>query len=370
MSSTVRLGLFIVFALVILASAIFLIGDKQFLFQNKYRLNAEFPTVIGLTEGGGVRVAGIHKGTVRQIDLPGSPEGKVRVQMDLDNATLAVIKKDSKASITSEGLVGDKYVEITIGSAAAEPVKEGDTIEGQPALQIGDVMKKANQVLETANVALAGVGQAVGSLQSITGKIDRGTGTVGALVNDRTLFNRVNAGALAFQEDMEALKHNFLVRGFFKKRGYDDSTELTKYVIAKLPRQEYSRKFAWLSEKIFDKPDTAKIKNHKALDEAGRYLESNPYSLVVVQAYTGMKGDSEDNRVLTQAQSMVVRNYLAENFRLDDTRIRTHPLGKTARIAEGSQVEVLVYGNSPAAGNYRAGQKSHSVGGPKWQAAN
>src|SRR5687767_8139207 len=103
MSSTVRLGLFIVFGLAILASAIFLIGDKQFLFRNKYRLNAEFPSVIGLTEGGGVRVAGIHKGTVKQIDLPGTPDGKVRVQMDVENSTRAVIKKDSKASIASEG---------------------------------------------------------------------------------------------------------------------------------------------------------------------------------------------------------------------------------------------------------------------------
>ena len=343
MSSTVRLGLFIVVGLAILASAIFLIGDKQFLFRNKYRLNAEFPSVIGLTEGGGVRVAGIHKGTVKQIDLPGTPDGKVRVQMDVENSTRAVIKKDSKASIASEGLVGDKYVDITFGSPNAEPINDGDTIQGQAPLELTDVVKKANQVLDTANVAMAGVGQAVGNLQSITGKIDRGTGTVGALVNDRTLFERVSKGVLAFQEDMEALKHNFLIRGFFKKRGYDDSTELTKHVIAKLPRQEYTRKFSWQSEKIFDKPDTAKIKNRKALDEVGRYLEANPHGLVVVSAYTGMKGDSEDNLVLTQAQSMVIRDYLAENFRLDDTRIRTLPLGKTARIPEGSQIEVMVY---------------------------
>jgi outer membrane protein OmpA-like peptidoglycan-associated protein len=58
-----------------------------------------------------------------------------------------------------------------------------------------------------------------------------------------------------------------------------------------------------------------------------------------------MKGDSEETLRLTQAQAMVVRDYLAENFRVDDTRIRTQGLGKTNRITEGNQIEILVYPN-------------------------
>ena len=56
-----------------------------------------------------------------------------------------------------------------------------------------------------------------------------------------------------------------------------------------------------------------------------------------------MKGDTEETRKLTQAQAMVVRDYLATNFRVDDTRIRTQGLGKTGRIPEGSQLEIYVY---------------------------
>src|SRR5207302_501470 len=109
------------------------------------------------------------------------------------------------------------------------------------------------------------------NLKSVTSKIDQGKGTVGALINDRTIYQHVNEGATAFQEDMEALKHNFFTRGFFKKRGYEDSTELTRYEIPALPSSPPSKRFTYDATKIFDKPDTAKLKNPKALNEAGKF---------------------------------------------------------------------------------------------------
>src|SRR6059036_844217 len=136
MSSPFRLGIFVVAALSMLGAAVFLIGDKQFLFRRTYRLNANFENAAGLANGAGVRVAGIEKGTVKRIDLPGRPDGQVLVEMHLDESTRPVIKKDSIASIASEGLVGDRYVEISMGSEKAEPVQEGDTIRGEPSLQI------------------------------------------------------------------------------------------------------------------------------------------------------------------------------------------------------------------------------------------
>src|SRR5437762_9682908 len=105
MSSPFRLGMFIVAALLMLGAAVFLIGDKQLLFRRTYRLNANFKNATGLAGGAGVRVAGIQKGTVKRIDLPTRPDGLVLVEMNLDEATRPVIKKDSIASISSEGLV-------------------------------------------------------------------------------------------------------------------------------------------------------------------------------------------------------------------------------------------------------------------------
>src|SRR5258706_16296019 len=104
MSREFRLGLFIVATLLILAGGIFLIGSKQFLFSSTYHLKAYFQNVAGLNDGAIVRVGGIQKGTVRRLDLPDRPDQKVTVEMDLASETRNIIKKDSFASIKSEGL--------------------------------------------------------------------------------------------------------------------------------------------------------------------------------------------------------------------------------------------------------------------------
>ena len=136
---------------------------------------------------------------------------------------------------------------------------------------------------------------------------------------------------------------------------------MTRHAISELPRQPYSQKFSYNAGKIFDKPATAKLKNKKALDEVGRYLEANPFGLVVVSAYAGMKGDSEETRKLTLAEAMVVRDYLAGNFRVDDTRIRTQGLGKASRIPEGNQIEIYVYPRW----TYPSRTKAISAGDPR-----
>src|ERR1035438_6550218 len=109
MSKEVRLGLFIVVTLAILIAGVFLIGNTETLFKSTYRVRAEFQNVSGLSNGADVRVGGIHEGTVRKIDLPKHPEGRVTVVMDLERATRAIVRADSLAAIKSEGLLGDKY---------------------------------------------------------------------------------------------------------------------------------------------------------------------------------------------------------------------------------------------------------------------
>lgn len=94
------------------------------------------------------------------------------------------------------------------------------------------------------------------------------------------------------------------------------------------------------ARKVFDKPDAAKMKNEKVLNEGGKFLEANSYGEAVVEASTGLEGDSEKDRVLTEARAMVVREYLVKNFRLDDTRIKTLPVGKSE---EGAHVKIIVF---------------------------
>src|SRR5881296_2042477 len=178
MSRAFRLGVFIVVALLIFAGGVFWIGKKQFLFHSTYRLKAEFQNVAGLNGGAEVRVGGIHEGTVRQIQLPIRPNEKVRVLMDLAGGTRNVIKRDSIATIRSEGLVGDKFVEISFGSTDAPKVNDGDTIQSEPPLQFSELMQKTSQLLDSAKGAISNVDETTSNLKSITSKIDRGSGTI------------------------------------------------------------------------------------------------------------------------------------------------------------------------------------------------
>lgn len=246
MSRAVRLGIFIVATLAAVASAIFLICSRQLMFTRSYHIYAEFQNVAGLEDGADVRVAGIKEGTVAQVYLPHSADEKARVEIKLNNATHDIIRKDSVAKIDTEGLVGDQYVEVSMGS--------------------------------------------------------------------------------------------------LKLRGFEDKTDLTRYAIASVPAGQVARRFDIPAGKLFDKPDSARLKKGKLLDEAGKYLRSNPFALAVVAGASDMKGDTDQDRQLDEARTYVAREYLVQHFKIDDTRLKTTGLGKSAEAPDGGEVSVLVYG--------------------------
>src|ERR1700689_1990530 len=291
MSRAARLGAFIVATVAILAVGIFIIGSKQYLFSSTYRLQAKFDNVEGLDEGGDVRVGGVHVGTVRKIVLPHKPGEKVTVVMDLQKATHEIIKKDSVASIETEGLLGNQYMAISSGSPRAADVREDDTIASQPPLEMSDLLLKASGLLDGSQQAIQNATRAAANLDSITAKINRGEGTVGALVNDKQLYTNLEqttssmrdtmaqaqTGVTDFQENMEALKHSFFVRGYFKNRGYQDSAELAKNEIERLPQSAPTKEFTYPAKQLFDKQDSAKLKNQKSLNAGGEFLANNQF---------------------------------------------------------------------------------------------
>jgi phospholipid/cholesterol/gamma-HCH transport system substrate-binding protein len=343
MSQTFRLGLFIVAALAVLVAGVFLIGSRESMFQSTYRVKADFQNVAGLSDGADVRVGGLHEGTVRQIQLPNRPDGKVTISMDLQKATREVLKKDSVASIKSDGLVGDKFVEISFGTDNAAQLKNGDSIASEAPIDMSNLVKKADQLLDTAKSGVADLNGTASNLKSISAKINDGKGTVGELINDKTIYQKVNAGASALNEDMEALKHNFLLRGFFKNRGYEDASDLTKHAISHLPEGTPLKTFEYEGREIFAKSNQAKLKNEKAFKEAGDYLQANKFGLAAVLVSVGMKGETDKDRVLSEGRATAIRDYLAQNFRLDDTRIKIIGLGKTNGTGDDGKAEILVY---------------------------
>jgi phospholipid/cholesterol/gamma-HCH transport system substrate-binding protein len=334
--------MFLILMLGVFAITVFLIGDRAAMFHSNYRLNAQFDNVVGLEEGAPVRVGGIRKGMVTHLILPRKPDDKVTVAMDLEKATREVIKKDSIATIRSDGLLGDKYVEVTFGSADAGNLGSGDTIASQPPIEISGLIAKTDKILDSAGFAADNVRSLTGNFDAISAKINQGRGTVGALVNDKTMYTQATAATAALTDDAEAMKHNFLLRGFFKNRGFQDSSDLTKYEIAKLPVVAPAKSFAYDSKKLFDDADKSKLKNAKTLTESGQFLEDQPFALAVIAASTGMKGDSQKDKLLTEAQALVVRDYLVKNFKLDDTHLKTMGLGKI-NAQDVNHVEILIY---------------------------
>ena len=219
--------------------------------------------------------------------------------MKMADSTKELIRKDSVATIKTEGLLGNKYVEISFGSEKSPEVESDDTIKGETPVDFSDA-------------ALAAMNQA-------------------------------KDAAGAFQEDADALKKNFLLRGFFEKRGYENASDLKKNSISKLPSQSSAKAFGFDAKNLFDKPESVKLKNQKSLDQAGKFLEQNKFSLAVVTASSEV-GDAEKDRMLTQARAKVVRDYLVQNFRFDDTRLKIIGLGKTSsQSGEPSRVDILIY---------------------------
>jgi phospholipid/cholesterol/gamma-HCH transport system substrate-binding protein len=360
MSRVARLGAFIVGTLAILAAGVFVIGSKEYLFRSTYQLRAEFDNVAGLEAGADVQVGGVHSGTVQSITLPHKPSEKVMVLMNLDTATREIIKNDSVATIETEGVLGNQFLAISFGSEGQAEVKDGEIIESESPLVLADMLKKANDILNSSQQAIQNTTQATEHLNSVSAKIDSGEGTAGALVNDKKLYNNLEQststlqstmlqaqiGVTDFQENMEALKHNFLLSGYFKKRGYEDSKDLQANRISVLPVSAPLKAFTYTAKQLFDTSDSAKLKNQKSLNVIGEFLARNQYGFAVVVVSAGMEGDTQKELVLTEARAMVVREYLVENFGFDDSQLKTLGLGKQAGSsldADWGSIQILIF---------------------------
>ena len=360
MSRVARLGAFILITLAIMAAGVFIIGSKEYLFRSTYQLKAQFDNVAGLAEGADVQVGGVHSGTVTAIELPHRPGEKITVIMYLDKSTHEIIKRDSVASIETAGILGNQYVAISFGSAGQAEVSNGEIIPSEPPLQMSDLFKKTSGILDSSQQAINNTTLATAHLNAVSAKIDSGQGTVGALVNDRQLYSNLEqttttlhetmlqaqTGVTDFQENMEALKHNFFLRGYFNKRGYEDSAEIGVNSISGLPRGTPVKSFTYTARQLFDGRDSAKLKNQKSLDAAGEFLAQNQFGVAVVVASTGIEGDTQKDLVLTEARAMVVREYLAGNFGFNNDLLKTLGMGKQAAPnldADWGSIQILIF---------------------------
>lgn len=208
--------MFAVMALAIAVSAIYYIGKQKNKFGSVLHISALFNSVGGLKIGSNVRFGGIDVGTVDDIELV--TDTSVQVDMIIQKNVQKFIKKDAKASIGSEGLMGDKVIVIAPGTMGNETVTDGTSLASRQPIE-------TDQILASLKISADNAAVITTNLADMTNRINHGKGALGKLLHDTTLSTNISstmknlkASSEGLNENMEAAKHSFLLRGFFKKK--------------------------------------------------------------------------------------------------------------------------------------------------------
>src|SRR2546426_188049 len=135
-----RGGVFVLVALAAFLGLVYALGARARLFEAHYTIHADFTEVGGLVDGATVRLAGVQIGRVTGVHLPGEPGGKVRVDLTIARRYSDRIRKNSIARIETQGLLGDRIVEITVGNATAPPVAPGEVLAARDPADFGRVI--------------------------------------------------------------------------------------------------------------------------------------------------------------------------------------------------------------------------------------
>ena len=212
----IRLGLFIAGGLALFIIAIFIIGKQKNLFDPVFKLTTTFYNVSGLQVGSNIRFSGINVGTVDNISIIN--DSTVRVDMLIKKSVQKFIKTDCEAGIGSAGIIGDRILIITQGSSDAPMVKDGQNIESKEPTETDAIMASLKVTADNAAIISD-------QLAEIASKVNKGNGTLWKLIQDSTMANNISQTIVSLRksskgldENMDAAKHNFLLRGFFKDK--------------------------------------------------------------------------------------------------------------------------------------------------------
>jgi phospholipid/cholesterol/gamma-HCH transport system substrate-binding protein len=312
----IKVGFVLLISTVLLITGLYIIGDKRNIFGSTFHVKARFNNVNGLTPGNNVRLSGINVGTVENIEIIN--DSTVYVSMLIEDKVMNFITTGSIASIGTDGLMGNKLVNINSSSKPGNPIKEGDLLKTQLPFETDEMLRTLNTTNENikyittdlkkitqkisspntlwsilmdtvvaqnmksaiSNINVAGSRSAdlANDLKSIISDVKAGKGSIGSLLKDTVLSTKIEYsmqdikqvtgqmtrltenlevvtnqlkngegivsklltdtslttnlseslenlkdGTAGFNENMEALKHNFLFRRYFRKKSNDQS---------------------------------------------------------------------------------------------------------------------------------------------------
>src|ERR671914_2715351 len=242
-SAQVRVGIFVFSALVILMGAIFLLGSRTQYFQPQYTIKAIFSNVGYLLEGAGVYLAGVQVGRVGEIrffeDIAAQ---KVLVVLKITRQYQDRIRQDSTAVITSSGLLGDKYIDITLGSESEPALQDRMFIRTQEPADYSQLIRQGEEVLKntveiTSSLAAltsgyrpsqapTAVADLLTSLAQIAKAIEMGEGLIHALIygkDNERIFADLAAAVTALRDTLTGIKEG---KGFLQTLLTDPNPEV------------------------------------------------------------------------------------------------------------------------------------------------
>ncbi|MCC8425491.1 MlaD family protein [Mucilaginibacter sp. UR6-11] len=312
--NNIKLGLFVLAGLFVLIFSFYLIGKNHSLFGSNFRIRVRFSNLNGLTEGSNVLFSGIQAGTVNTINMIN--DTTIEVTLLIDDKVGSFIHRNAIAAIGTEGLMGNKIVNIVPAKTPGAAITEGDLLAAQKIVNTDEMLQtlsKTNNNIALISEAIKGtvlkingsalmdllndqrigsslrsslkhIDKAAGNAMQITAGLDelvagikKGKGTAGALLSDtavarnlqaamfkirkasdnadqltahlnnlvqtldrqlnrgngslqvllrdsvfardlKTTMDNLQKGTSGFNQNMEALKHNFLFRGYFKNK--------------------------------------------------------------------------------------------------------------------------------------------------------
>ncbi|MEO7978505.1 MlaD family protein [Flavobacterium sp.] len=260
--STWKLGMFVTIGLLLFIMAIYFIGKQKNLFGSTFRITSSFKTVSGLEIGNNVRFSGINIGTIDEIQLVN--DSTVVVGMVIKDDVKEFIKTDAKASIGSDGLMGDKVLTISPGVKSQTVVENNGRIASLSGIEMADIMK-------TVKKSMDNVGVISEELAIFSHSMNNGNGALSKLISDPGManamdktINNLEKGTEGFSQNMEAAKSNFLLKGYFKKKEKEKEEKIEE---AKEKKEEQQEKL----EK--EKEQKLKEEKKKAEEEAKKKEE-------------------------------------------------------------------------------------------------
>lgn len=174
----IRLGFFVITGTALLIIALYFIGNNSNLFSKTFKLYARFETVNGLKNGNNVRYAGIDVGTIKNIEILN--DTTIRVEMSVEEALKKVIRKNSVATIGTDGLMGNKLINISPGTSDTDLIKGGEEIASAAPLNTDEMLRTLDKTNKNILVISA-------NLREITQNITDSRGTLYTVLMDTTI---------------------------------------------------------------------------------------------------------------------------------------------------------------------------------------